>query len=59
MERQEEKSQVRGGNVAAFAELMEEVAAMPKEQQERLSFIIQGYVAAAQVRTPRQAEVIV
>ena len=58
MARQEE-GQVRGGNVAAFAELMEEVAAMPQEQQDRLSFIIQGYVAAAQVRAPRQAEVIV
>lgn len=47
-EKQEENRRVFGGNVSTFAELMEQVAALPTEQQEKLSFYIQGYVACWQ-----------
>lgn len=36
-EKQEESRQVYGGNVSTFAELMEQVATLPTEQQEKLS----------------------
>lgn len=58
-EKQEEKRQVFGGNVSTFAELMEQVAALPTEQQEKLSFFIQGYVASSQAGRTRKAEVAV
>ncbi len=58
-EKQEENRRVFGGNVSTFAELMEQVAALPTEQQEKLSFYIQGYVACCQAGRSRQAEVAV
>lgn len=57
--KQEEKCQVFGGNVSTFAELMEQVAALPTEQQEKLSFFIQGYVASSQAGRSHRAEVAV
>lgn len=57
--KQEEKGQVFGGNVSTFAELMEQVAALPTEQQEKLSFFIQGYVASSQAGRSHRAEVAV
>lgn len=57
--KQEEKGQVFSGNVSTFAELMEQVAALPTEQQEKLSFFIQGYVASSQAGRSRRAEVAV
>ncbi len=57
--KQEEKGQVFGGNVSTFAELMEQVATLPTEQQEKLSFFIQGYVASRQAGRSHRAEVAV
>lgn len=57
--KQEEKRQVFGGNVSTFAELMEQVAALPTDQQEKLSFFIQGYVASSQAGRQNRAEVAV
>lgn len=57
--KQEEKHQVFGGNVSAFAELMEQVATLPTEQQEKLTFFIQGYVASSQAGRSCKAEVAV
>lgn len=57
--KQEEKGQVFGGNVSMFAELMEQVATLPTEQQEKLSFFIQGYVASSQAGRSHRAEVAV
>ncbi len=57
--KQEEKHQVFGGNVSTFAELMEQVAALPTDQQEKLSFFIQGYVASSQAGRQHRAEVAV
>ncbi len=58
-EKQEENRRVFGGNVSTFAELMEQVAALPTEQQEKLSFYIQGYVACCQAGRSHRAEVAV
>ncbi len=58
-DKQEESRQVYGGNVSTFAELMEQVATLPTEQQEKLSFFIQGYVASSQAGRSRRAEVAV
>ena len=57
--KQEEKGQVFGGNVSTFAEFMEQVATLPTEQQEKLSFFIQGYVASSQAGRSHRAEVAV
>lgn len=57
--KQEEKRQVFGGNMSTFAELMEQVAALPTDQQEKLYFFIQGYVASSQAGRQRRAEVAV
>lgn len=57
--KQEEKGQVFDGNVSTFAELMEQVATLPTEQQEKLSFFIQGYVASSQAGRSHRAEVAV
>lgn len=58
-EQQEQSRQVFGGNVSTFAELMEQVATLPTEQQEQLSFFIQGYVASSQAGRSRRAEMAV
>ena len=58
-EQQEQSRQVFGGNVSTFAELMEQVAALPTEQQEKLSFFIRGYVESSQAGRSHRAEVAV
>lgn len=60
--KQEAKTQEAGvfsGSINTFAELMEQVAALPTEQQEKLSFFIQGYVASSQAVRQHRAEVAV
>lgn len=39
-------TQVKERGLDKFAELMGEVAELPEEQQENLSFFIQGFMAA-------------
>lgn len=51
-----QEAQVFNGNINQFAELMDEVATLTADQQEKLSFYIQGYVAAGRVQ---RAEVAV
>ncbi len=55
--RQEGNDGVSSWNIQSFAELMAEVAALPDEQQEKISFFIQGYVIG-QAKSKRQVESI-
>lgn len=49
------ETRVFSGNINTFAELMEEVATLTEEQQEKLSFYIQGYVAAGRAQRKKMA----
>lgn len=49
------EARVFSGNINTFAELMEEVATLTEEQQEKLSFYIQGYVAAGRAQREKMA----
>lgn len=42
----EERKTIREG-VQSFAELMDEVAQLEEKQQEKLTYFVQGFVAAA------------
>lgn len=49
------EARVFSGNINTFAELMEEVATLTEGQQEKLSFYIQGYVAAGRAQREKMA----
>ncbi len=43
------EQQAKAGEMSKFDELMQKIAELPADQQEKIAFFVNGYIAAKQI----------